>query len=195
MSQPKLILVKHSLPVIDPEKPAHQWKLSPEGEKRCIPLAEQVAAYRPQRIFSSREPKAVQTARILAGRLGQSYNPVDDLHEHERPGPGLLSPPDFEEKVKSLFSNPENIAFGKESAAQAQARFHKAEKNLIAQHPGKTILIVSHGTVISLFIQMVCQVEPFPLWKSLGLPSFIVLSLPAYLLEKVVPSITRETPL
>ena len=40
MIPPKLILVKHSLPVIDPEKPAHQWKLSPEGKKRCIPLAQ-----------------------------------------------------------------------------------------------------------------------------------------------------------
>lgn len=190
MSQPKLILVKHALPVIDPEKPAHQWKLSPEGKKRCIPLAMQVSAYCPLRIFSSREPKAIQTARILAGRLGQSFNVVDDLHEHERPNPGLLSPQDFEEKVMSLFTNPENIAFGKESAAQARARFYKAVTNLISQHPGKTILVVSHGTVISLFIQMVCQVEPFPLWKSLGLPSYIVLSLPAYQLEKVIPSIT-----
>ena len=86
--------------------------------------------------------------------MGYHTHVVDDLHEHERPKPGLLSPQDFEEKVKSLFSNPENIAFGNESAAQAQARFHKAVTNLIAQHPGKTILMVSHGTVISLFLQI-----------------------------------------
>lgn len=193
MIPPKLILVKHSLPVIDPEKPAHKWKLSPEGEKRCIPLAQQVAVYQPQLIFSSHEPKAIQTAGILAERLGLSSHLVDDLHEHERPEPGLLSPQDFEEKVKALFSNPITIAFGNESAAQAQARFHKAVINLIAQHPGKTILIVSHGTVISLFLQLVCQVEPFPLWKSLGLPSFIVLSMPDYQLETIVPSIISES--
>lgn len=193
MIPPKLILVKHSLPVIDPEKPAHQWKLSPEGEKRCIPLAQQVAVYQPQLIFSSHEPKAIQTAGILAEKIGLSSLVVDDLHEHERPKPGLLSPQDFEEKVKAMFSKPENISFGNESAAQAQARFHKAVTNLIAQHPEKTILVVSHGTVISLFMQIVCQVEPFPLWKSLDLPSFIVLSLPEYQLEKVVPSIKSDT--
>ncbi len=190
MSQPKLILVKHSLPIIDPELPASLWELSPEGRKRCLPVAQKVAIYQPQRIFSSHEPKAVQTAGILAEELGLQSHVGADLHEHKRLKPGLLSPQDFEEKVKALFSNPDNIVFGDESAAQAQARFHKAVTNLIAHHPEKNILVVTHGTVISLFLQLVCQVDPFPLWKSLKLPSFVVLSLPDYRLEQIIPSIT-----
>ena len=37
---PKLILVKHSLPAIDPAAPAAEWRLAPEGLRRCERLAE-----------------------------------------------------------------------------------------------------------------------------------------------------------
>lgn len=192
MSQPKLILVKHSLPFINPELPPNKWKLSTEGEKRCILLAQQLSPYLPLKIFSSRELKAIQTAEILSHCLGLSSQVENGLHEHERPEPGLLSVDEFEERVKSLFASPESNIFGSETALQAQARFYESVMQLTTQHTGATILVVSHGTVISLFLQMVCQVEPFKLWKSLGLPSFIVLSLPDYRLEITVPSIISQ---
>lgn len=194
MSQPKLILVKHSLPIIDPELPASLWELSPEGKKRCIPLAQQVAMYQPQRIFSSHEPKAIQTARMVAQHLDLLSQVAEGLHEHERPKPGLLSSDEFEKQVKALFAHPEDRVFGMETANQAQARFYRAIMQLTYPQPQQTTVIISHGTVISLFLQLICQVEPFPLWKSLKLPSFVVLSFPDYRLEQIFPSITLDNP-
>ncbi|MGI8553669.1 MAG: hypothetical protein ACR2PL_23210, partial [Dehalococcoidia bacterium] len=46
----------------------------------------------------------------------------------------------------------------------------------LQQHLQKTIVIVAHGTIISLFAARHAFVEPFPLWQSLVLPSFVVLS-------------------
>lgn len=193
MSHFKLILVKHSLPEIIPELPASQWKLSAQGKTSCIPLARQLALYKPQTIVSSEEPKALQTASILAEELNLQAFIVADLHEQERPKPGLLSAKKFEEQVKALFANPEIVVLGSETAAQAQSRFHQAVMKLTTQHQDETILVISHGTVITLFLQMVCQVEPFPLWKSLGLPSYVVLNMPGFQLEKIVPTINSKT--
>jgi len=49
------------LPHINPGVPANRWSLSAEGERRCLPLAAQLSAYRPHIIITSAEPKAIET--------------------------------------------------------------------------------------------------------------------------------------
>lgn len=194
MSHFKLILVKHSLPKLNPNFPANQWLLSREGKKRCIGLAPSLAPFKPETIFSSCEPKAKQTAEILAKIMNVPVSVEKNLHEHERPQPGLLSLEEFDRNVQALFNFPEETIFGNESAIQAQNRFSEAVMGIIARHQNNNIMIVSHGTVISLFVQATSKISPYPLWKSLELPSFIVLSLPQFRLEKVISTITSDTP-
>lgn len=70
MAQSHLILVRHSLPEMDFTVSAHQWHLSDEGRRRCEPLADALTDYHPVAIASSGEPKAVETAQIIAERFG-----------------------------------------------------------------------------------------------------------------------------
>jgi len=42
-------------------------------------------------------------------------------------------------------------------------------------YDNKRMVIVSHGTVISLFVAWLTGVDGFLLWKELGLPSLVVL--------------------
>jgi broad specificity phosphatase PhoE len=81
---PHLLLVKHSHPASLLDAPAREWHLSETGRTRCQPLAERLRAYEPQTIFSSVEPKAVETAQIVAGCLGLTTQAAEGLHEHER---------------------------------------------------------------------------------------------------------------
>jgi len=80
----KLVLIKHSLPEIQPDLPARRWRLSEEGRRRCRPLADRLVAHVPERIFTSREPKAMETAALVGSRLGLPVEPRDGLHEHDR---------------------------------------------------------------------------------------------------------------
>lgn len=57
------------------------------------------------------------------------------------------------------------------------------------RHPVGNIIIVAHGTVITLFVSRRAGLEPFPFWKRLALPSFVVLSLPDQAVESVVDDI------
>jgi broad specificity phosphatase PhoE len=43
-----LILVKHSLPEIEEDRPANTWKLSEEGRLRAHRLAEQLEGFEPE---------------------------------------------------------------------------------------------------------------------------------------------------
>ncbi len=171
-----LILVRHSQPQIVPQVPARQWKLSAAGRRRCEPLARRVAPYRPARIFTSREPKAVETARAIAEALGVAWETAADLHEHDRTGEVFYQDrAAFVERVRDFFAHPDKLVFGRETADQAHRRFVAAVHALAAGHPEGTQAIVTHGTVMSLFVSRAAGLDPYPLWQRLGLPAYLVL--------------------
>ena len=172
-----LILVKHSLPAVETEYPANQWKLSEEGRSRIHRLAEKLRRFEPEVLLSSSEPKAKETAEILAGLLQLEMQVAEDLHEHDRTNTPFLSPEAFQESIREFFAKPDQLVFGKETADQAHARFESAMEAALSDHMGKTIMIVSHGTVLSLFISRRTGISHWLLWNELGLPSFVVLDL------------------
>ena len=181
-----LLLVRHSLPDIDPSVAARHWELSDEGRRRCAALAEMLSAYHPAVVVSSAEPKAAETASIVAASLGLPLKTEVDLHEHERSHSTDFSQEEFQRAVARLFAQPDNLVFGNETAAQAQRRFGQAVDRLLARYPGETIAVVAHGTVISLFVADRCSnVDGYTLWRQLGLPACVVLSLPDFALETV----------
>jgi broad specificity phosphatase PhoE len=171
-----LILVKHAMPVVDAGKPAAQWQLSAQGREGCIRLAQWLRTYHPYAIFTSHEPKALETGQIVASLLNLPCEARPGLHEHLRPQAGLLSQQEFHASVSALFDHPSQVVFGAECADQAYARFSDAVATLLAEfaaHPGG-LVIVSHGTVISLFTAARSNLPAYPIWQSLGLPSAVI---------------------
>ncbi len=185
----KLILVKHALPQVDRSVPAGRWRLSEEGRRRCRPLANRLAAYQPALIASSVEPKAVETAETVADQLGTPFETAEGLHEHDRSNVSFLSRQEFERAVAHFFEQPEELVFGRETASQAHQRFKKAVERVTAKCPAGNIVIVAHGTVITLFVADCTGTAPFPFWQRLGLPSLVVLSFPDLELIETVESV------
>jgi broad specificity phosphatase PhoE len=172
-----LIFFRHSLPVIDPATPAREWRLSEEGQRRCRLLAERLADFNPQRIVSSLEPKALETAQIVAETIGLPYESVEGLHEHVRSRTGHTSQEAFEASVKVFFEQPDQLVFGDETADQAHARFVQSVVAIQERYPCQIpLVIVTHGTVITLFVARACGVDPFHFWKSLKLPCMVIFS-------------------
>lgn len=172
-----LILVKHSIPRIEKDHPANTWRLAAEGLSRAHRLAEQLQTFEPEVIVTSPEPKAKETAEILAGQLQLELQVVPDVHEHDRSSVPYLSPEAFQSSMHAFFNNPDELVFGSETAGQAYARFYRAVHSILNAHRGKTVVVVTHGTVIALFVSRLTGSSDLELWSRLGLPSFIVLEL------------------
>lgn len=175
-----LILVKHSLPEVRAGVAPNLWHLSEEGKRRAQLLAPKVAGYGLQYIFASLEPKASETGEIIAADLNLPFRTSPNLHEHVRPATADFNQTAFEADVAALFARPDALVFGSETADQAHERFRTAVMGILEENVGQSLAIVAHGTVISLFVSRACGVEPFPLWKSLGLPSYVVLDTTHY---------------
>jgi broad specificity phosphatase PhoE len=188
----KLILIKHSLPEITPDLSPAYWPLSDIGRLRCSKLAERVAAYTPDLIVTSLEPKAIETGQIIAGILDKPCETAAGLHEHDRSSNApFTTKEEFEARLAAFFEYPQDLIFGTETADQTHSRYAKALTGVIESHPAMNLAVVSHGTVMTLFITRLAGLDPFPFWQRLGLPSLMVLSLPGYRLLTDIENITE----
>jgi broad specificity phosphatase PhoE len=186
---PYLIFVRHSLSQVDFTLPASHWHLSAEGLRRLSLVPPYLSGYELNRVISSQEPKAIETAQALTQTCHLNLEIRAGLHEHQRPQVKFLSFDQFESQVVSFFKYPDCLIFGSETANQAFHRFSTAVNQLICDYPQENLAIVSHGTVISLYVSRLTGKEPFGFWKRLGLPALVILSLPHFQLQQVVESI------
>src|SRR5262245_50549313 len=171
----KLILIKHASPLKDPTKPARQWKLSDEGRAAAERLAERLRQLKIDIIVSSEEPKAQETAGIIAEALGKRVETASDLHEHDRDNVPVMPTREFISSIAQFFKERTRLVLGRETAQQAMSRFKRAVDSVVESQPDQNVAVVTHGTVLALFAAEYLGEDPFQLWRRLGLPSYIVL--------------------
>ncbi|MCC6239324.1 MAG: histidine phosphatase family protein [Phycisphaerales bacterium] len=174
----KLILIKHAPPEKDADTPSHQWGLSAQGQQLSRIMAGELRQHAPQIIISSLEPKALQTAQIIARELAIPVETDADLAEHERNNVPLMETRDFISLMALLFNRPRQLVLGQETAEQAKKRITKALHRIFDQHPDQTIAVMTHGTVLALYASELIDEDPFTLWRKLALPSYLVFSRP-----------------
>jgi broad specificity phosphatase PhoE len=179
---PNLILVKHASPQVVPGEPPERWQLSDEGRRRATALAERLATMpdRPAAVVSSEESKASQTAEVIAGALGVPMTTAPGLQEHERSTVPQMRSGEFISMVELMLRKPTELVLGEETAAEALERFDRAVSRLVEGHRDQTIAVVSHGTVIAMFVARHTHGAAFQIWREMGLPSYVVLSLPPF---------------
>jgi broad specificity phosphatase PhoE len=177
IEMPRLILIKHALPIIDPQAPSKTWLLSEEGQNTTTTFARTLKDYQPRHIFSSPEPKALETALTIANVFHIPFEIVNDLHEHHRANePYDHDRTTFINKIKAFFENPNQLVYGEETAEQARTRFHVGLLSAWRKHREENIAVVSHGTVISLFVaHLIPTINPLELWNCLKMPDAVVL--------------------
>jgi broad specificity phosphatase PhoE len=189
----KLLLVRHSASEVDPDVSHHEWPLSDKGRELCAPLAQHLNDLAVEVIVTSTEPKASETGEIVGKLLDLPVYTHENLHEHDRANLGYITPGTYHRQMANFFLHPNEAVFGMESAEQVYQRFNWAIGSVIQAYAGKNVAVMSHGTAISLFVSRKTDVEPLSLWQSLDSPSYVVLSLPAFTLEQVVPTLADVT--
>lgn len=166
MTRRSLHLVRHGRPLVDPTQPAHAWPLDPA-------YADDVRALRPALPagagwLSSPEPKALETARLLAD---SAFTVVPDLREHERLTTAWLD--DFEDVVRRAFADHDRPAYdGWEPLARTRRRVVAAAREVLWTEPGRDVVLVGHGTAWTLLRAALLGEEPdLAWWQGLAMPA------------------------
>ena len=187
----KLILVRHSTSKIEPEISPQKWGLTGEGKARCCLLARMLSVHKPDLIITSNELKAQQTGNIIAENLGLPVQTGKNIHEHRRDPGGIVSSEVFKKRIADMFSHPENLIFGIETARAALDRFSTAVDMIMHAYPGLNLALVTHGTVMSLYYSEITGDDPFRFWEVLGLPAFYTVLWPDRVVESTMMQIVQ----
>jgi broad specificity phosphatase PhoE len=176
----KLLLVRHSEPAWGPENPPSKWQLTERGRERSKLLGEYLKRRGVGEIFASSEIKAIETAEIAAQIAGVSTVTSDaGLREHDRDTTRkILSSADRRSLVIECIRKPGELIYGSVTVGEARDRFGSAVNRLMESTTSETVAIVAHGTVISSWIGQLLDIDPVPIWDSIGLPGFVEIDWP-----------------
>lgn len=170
----QLLLAKHSSPEITAAVSSHRWVLSEEGRAGVRWLADEWRERGVRALYASLEPKALETAALVAVELGLGVIPRRGLQENDRTGLGFIPAADLRQRIARFFEAPDEAVIGTETAASALARFELAVRRIAAD--GEAIAgVIAHGTVISLLVSAHNDVRPMELWARLQTPSYVTL--------------------
>ena len=179
----KLVLVKHAPPVLDPDVASPRWVLSEAGRERCGWLADQLKARGVGALYASLEPKALETAALAGVRLGLDVRARLDLHENDRTGLAFGTAEVLRARIRAFLERPGERVMGEETATQALERFEAAIRRLLAETPGQSVAVVTHGTVLTLLVARYNPITAYDFWNGLSLPSLVTLDRDSFALD------------
>ena len=96
----------HPQVTIDPSIPVPRWGLSEVGKARTEAVTAAGPLSATTRIISSGERKAIETAEIIAAKLGVDVEVREAMHENDRSATGFLVPDEFEAVADQCFGQP-----------------------------------------------------------------------------------------
>jgi broad specificity phosphatase PhoE len=183
---PFLILIRHSVPDIDPATPSCEWRLTPEGRDLSRSLARRIGGFQPAAIVTSVEPKARETGEIIAAELGIPCQVRQGLQENDRQGVEVADEGTYRALIADVFAQPDRIVMGRETGEEASDRFHGAVTSVLDGFPDQTIAVVAHGVVMSFFVSRFNPIDIFEFWNRLTLPTAVMLNRDGFRLEGVI---------
>ncbi len=144
---------------IDPEVPVPSWGLNEEGRRRARTMLDQPWVSAVGRVVSSGETKAIETAELLAARLGLEVEVRPGSGETDRSATGFVEHDRHERLADRFFAEPTRSADGWETAEAAQLRVVTAVADLL-DDGDRDVAVIGHGGVGTLLL---CHLAGLPI--------------------------------
>lgn len=173
----KLVLIRHSKSLINPQIPIVTWGLSDEGVNLAKQLGDNEYIQKMQVVYSSLQPKALETA-ILATKNHGAYIKTDDrlteitsftnrfVQDHV----------EYQKNIKNFYTGKVKKLFDGETAEEALKRFKQAIEDIVAHEiDSEFVGIVSHGNILAHFVSQFIERDVYRLAESIKQPDVAVL--------------------
>ncbi len=168
--------LRHAQTTVDLSRPSKEWVLSEIGIKQCRELASSNIFSKIDLIICSTEKKTSLTAQPFAELTNKPIFTHTGLNEIGSDKPPLRNTQEFEELRLKCFKDLDYTEYGWESSRNALKRFklsiEEINSRFYTAYNDKTILVVSHGTILSLYFADLLGIinrgtEVFKRWKHL----------------------------
>ena len=119
-------------------------------------------------IYSSPYLRARQTVEPLARRYGLVIETIEDLRERDFPE---STPGDWRGEIERSFRDFDYPPFGGETCRAAQARVVDVIRLIGIRHTAGTVVLASHGNLVTLALAAFRPTIGFDFWSKLPLPA------------------------
>jgi len=164
----RIFMVRHGSTVLSAEDRfagSTDVQLSDEGREQCRQLAERLRSECISAVFASPLARTVETAQILATPHGLPVQVRDGFREISHGRWEQMTRREVEEKYPDEAAEWEEDPYtfapqGGESGLAVTARALPALLDLVRQHSGETLLVVSHKATIRLLLSSLLGFDP-----------------------------------
>ncbi|MFP3881890.1 MAG: histidine phosphatase family protein [Actinomycetota bacterium] len=159
ISKPRVTFVRHAMPVVDETVPSSQWPLSEEGRLAARGLAALLHLSADDWVLSSAEVKARETAEVLS------------QHVDVDPRLGEVKRPWISDNYRRLAETwlQGGPVEGWEAKPSAVDRMASAVTEA-TQKGDHSVCLVTHGLIMSAYLETVADIEPVTFWSQLQFP-------------------------
>lgn len=145
-------------------------ELDDQGIRQARATAARLAQWKAAAIYSSPLKRALSTANILAEPLKLPVQPMEgliDIDYGRWQGLSLKEAAEDDSKLYELWlKSPHLVTFPQgESLEQVQKRVVSAVESLVPQHPGQSIVLVSHKVVCKVLFCSLLGLDTSHFWQ------------------------------
>ncbi len=171
----KIVLIRHSKSLVNPDISITSWGLSAEGMILAKKLNSLPQIKTIQVVYSSLQPKALETAVLATKNLDIPIKTDDGLTESTSFTNKFVSLKELEENTRKYYAEKTCSINGGETFKEAQERFAKALEDIVKKEQGKeNIGIVSHGNILAGFVSQMTSEDPLEIVQKIRQPDVAV---------------------
>ena len=156
----KLIYITHPSVEIVPNIRIDTWQLSEEGQKAAKRLSKLNFYKNVRLVYSSREPKAIETAQILSEKYHFKIKSYKELNELNRSSTGFILPDEYIKAIQYVYQYPDRSFQGWEKLDKSYERNTEVLQEIIKKHVGDLIIIIGHGQSGTLIKCWIKKIKP-----------------------------------
>jgi broad specificity phosphatase PhoE len=165
----EITFLRHAETLRDEKIPVSKWGLSPEGLKQAKAVRTVLKKYPFDYVISSGEDKAYETAKFFENMISSRIKSNPLFNELNRDTGPYLSNDEYPKAVQYAMDTPSKSVHEWETVDSALDRFKYGVEQLNQKYQSKTLLVVSHGIVLTVFFASLlnCMNMAFDRWKNL----------------------------
>lgn len=173
------LFLRHFETEIDPTTPVDQWRLSERGEESKSEFVQHSGVVELiDRVYSSPEPKAANTAETISNIAGVDCTYIDGLREVDRSGEGFIEPPSRYVEMVETYLSDSQVTFDWEPRTELDQRANSALKEIDdSSNENETALVVTHGMWMSRVLSNHLEQDAVEFWHELEFGEVVELDL------------------
>ncbi len=149
----------------------HERKLSEKGFESVIGVTNALKNITVDHFISSSSPRAIETIRPLAELNKKEIETFAELQELVLRGKEVvLQPDEIDIEIKKVLEIPNYKLPGGDSRKEIEERGVKKFEELLNRYEGKTIVLGTHGIIMTLILAVYDSNFGFDFWKKTSKP-------------------------